>query len=108
MVKPKKPNIVKCKISSSSNEEVAINYLSMRNRSSNSFITSEDLYNLSPNRYKDIHTSRKALQTLCLYDYAYTSDNIYYCITQLGLRIPYILASYKVEKKRESRKNNES
>jgi hypothetical protein len=91
----KTSSILRCKIKPSSNEEVVLNYLSMRWRARKPSATIEEIFDLAPNRFKKIEIVSKALQNLVTYKYASSHKNNTYSITDLGYRVPYILAEHR-------------
>lgn len=88
-------SVLRCKVKPKSDEEIALNYLSMRQRSAHKTITVQDLLDLSPLRFETIKRSQKILDNLVAYKYAQVDSNGNYCMTKLGLTIPYILAEYR-------------
>lgn len=94
-----KSQVIRCKIQPKSDEEVALNYLTMQNKSlSKKTITLEDFFNLAPARFKEQSRAQKALTNLVLYKYAQVDDFGNYEITALGYQIPYILAQHRRNK----------
>jgi len=96
--KTSKKQVLRCKIRPRSDEEVAINYLFMRFRSSNKSITYQNLFDLAPNRFKELSNAKLAVDNLVLYKYAETSDQINFTITELGFKSVYILAEHRKNK----------
>lgn len=54
-----------------------------------------NVFELSPDRFKNPEVAKKALDNLVAYSYAFLDyDNQYY-ITELGKTIPYAIAEYR-------------
>lgn len=94
----KTTQVLRCKVKPGSDEEVAINYLYMRLRSSNKMATYQNLFDLAPGRFKELSRAQKAIDNLVLYGYAETDDQINFVITAMGYRIIYILAEHRKDK----------
>lgn len=96
--------VLRCKVKPSSPEEVVINYLSMRWRARKSKTTIQDIFDLAPNKFKTLEALSKYLNNLL--NYKYISElNGSYQITELGYKVPYIIAQHRRAK---NSKNTES
>lgn len=98
MTKKNPTQVLRCKVKPRSDEEVAINYLYMRLRSSNKTATYQDLFDLAPGRFKELSKAQKAIDNLVLYGYAQTPDKVNFSITEMGYRVIYILAEHRKDK----------
>lgn len=105
--KPKKQQspskLLRCKIKPGTNEEVCLNYLIMRSRSKTLKARVEDVFLLSPDRFKTNEVVRKALDNLVAYSYATLSSDQQYEVTELGKTIPYIMVEHRKQKNRNSK-----
>jgi hypothetical protein len=75
----------------------------MRSRSKTLKARVEDVFLLSPDRFKTNEVVRKALDNLVAYSYATLSSDQQYEVTELGKTIPYIMVEHRKQKNRNSK-----
>lgn len=75
----------------------------MRSRSKTLSAKLENVFALSPDRFKKLEKTQKALDNLVAYSYASVDSNGNYSITKLGVTIPYVIAQHRKQKNKNSK-----